>query len=192
MLLTTLAEGLAAYLNTNRSKWTSGSTEVVNAFNPLIEQLDGLEIFVIPGQNIYNIEGSPRRGTVKRHLTYPTLILAIGAPFKDVPDADEFGVANWDEAKKMLDLQEKIEEQAIYYKPEGLSLGSVEAVPPDDINADQRNFVVATTFVYERLGCSSEHASLSLSTGSKESIRSAGIRGSIRSAASSAERQGKR
>lgn len=195
MLITELAEVLKDHLNDTVAVWSPDNlgVSVVNAFDPLIEKLQDLRVFVVPGQNIYNIETSPRgRGSVRSHVMFPTLILAVAAPFKEIVPDSEYGVASWEEAKTLLNLQERIENQALYFKPEGMSLSSMEAIPANEINTDFRNFVVATTLVYEKLGCNLSSEQDSLSLGLRDDTEWEGTRASFRSRLLSDRKQGRR
>ncbi len=161
MLLTTLAEEVTAFLNNDVSIWTPETITVKTELDPYLCLLSELGVYIVPGFIQLNIAAS---GTRPRSRPPPQsnrslfFNLIVSEVFDDLPTGD--GVANWGEAKAIVDTRQRAEERLMQFKSSSsssLTLVSVEPQPIDEAELEVRNFIAMTTFGYEETVCITEH-----------------------------------
>ena len=148
---------MVEHLEQNRECWTVDETLSVTPELDAIRCLDNdLACYVVPGMIDFNIGGSPKR---KRIVSVSGVLFCsfiVATRMESISDDD--GICSWEEAKVLTDTRQRAEEEIIFkFCPPGLNLISVEALPPEDIEVDHRNYLTQTTFGYEIQLCGTQH-----------------------------------
>lgn len=189
MLLTNLVETLVTYLNSNTEVWAEELSIAAKAeLDPSAIVLSDLGVYLVPNFVAYNLEGIKPRGQAIGTNDTLYVDLIVSRVFSELPSGD--GVANWNEAKVLMNIRERCERRLIAWDGVGLTIVSIDPNPLVQLELDHRNFVAITTFGYEQTSCKSEHesnySSGLLSVGTRSQLREA----SIQSVLSSVRRRG--
>jgi hypothetical protein len=179
MLLTDLAESLTAHLNTNKDKWTTEDILVKTELDPMLCMLSALGVYIMPNYILYLIDNAKVRDERVQITQQLMCSLIVSKVFTGLPTGD--GVANWSEAKPIIDTRQRTEECLLEYGNSALTLASVETQDVQEVELDNRNFIALSTFAYEQVVCVSAHVLRSLSVASKRESPLERIRDSIKS-----------
>jgi hypothetical protein len=195
MLLTKLAENVQQRLNDNRDQWAP-ETKAVKA-EVCIDWVTavcspGFKVLVIPELNQYLADDSNSREWVKKLQITKYLSIIVGYTFEEPTYNDT--IATWEESSFILDTRERIEIFLLSqsYEEQKLLITDIESQPVNEQELDRRNFNAITSIGFDQLLCSTPQESNSLSLHSNEVIESAERRASMRRAALSAQRLGRR
>lgn len=195
MLLTELVENVVYRLNQNKSVWVPNGKSVVakpcidwvtEVYNP------GFKVLVVPELNQYLADETNSREWIKNLEVTKYLSILVNYTFEKSTYNDT--AATWDESKLILDTKEHIEKFLIResYQDIKMLITDIESQPINEQELDRRNFNAIITLGFNDLECSSTPRSNSLSNLLTKGTSSAEERVSIRRAALSERKLGRR
>ena len=195
MLLTLLAEQVKARLNANKAIWLPD--EIVTEAEVTIDWVTeicqpGFKILIVPELNQYTADETNSRERIKGLQVTKYLSIIVSYTFKEHTYNDT--AATWAESKFIIDVRERIELFLLQqsYSDLDLLIVDIESQPMNEQELDRRNFNAITSIGFDEQLCDTVQASSSLSTHSSNDTESAEKRASIRRAALSERRLGRR
>lgn len=155
MLLTDLAEAVTAHLNSSPERW-AGSLSVLAKveLDPSKALLPEMGVYILPQFVDYGIEQSRARGAPQVISNTLHISLVVSKVFMDLPIGE--GVANWDEAKIILDVRQRAELWILQFASPPLTVAAVDPNAIEELELDNRNFVALTTFGFQQSSCGTE------------------------------------
>jgi len=155
MLLTELAEAVTAHLNSSPERW-AGDLEVIakTELDPSLTMLKELGVFILPQFVDYNMEVSAARGAPQVFVNMLHVSLIVSKVFEELPI--DVGVANWSEAKVILDIRQRAEIWILQFATPKLTLMAVDPNALEELELDNRNFVALTTFSFQQSSCATK------------------------------------
>lgn len=195
MLLTDLAVNIAERLNKNKSIWNKlplvVDAEVCIDWVSEVCQ-DGYKVLVVPELNQYASDETTTREHVKVLNVNKYISILVGYTFSSLPTNDT--VASWKEMKYIVDTRELLEMFLIKgdYTDLGLNISEIESQPINEQELDRRNFNAVTSIAFNDVLCNSIQEYSFTSGHSIDSIESPETRASIRRAALSERKLGRR
>lgn len=194
MKLTDIAELVAGQLNETKDLWKP-DTWVVKAV-PCIDWVvslgeDGPKVLVVPELNQYLLQGE--RKVVTRLQKQAIITIHVGYTFTH-DELHYSDVAPWETTKLVIDAREAIEEvvATTNYSPQRIACEEIESQPVLEEELNKRNFNASTSFYFEDIQCGSRHELESSLMSSNANTTSPEMRASLRRAALSEKRLGRR
>lgn len=150
--LTTIAELMAAHLNSSPENWGGDAgIEVKTELDPLLCMLPELGVYIVPVTNNYSFQGSHTRGSAKQIYVVSFCSLIVSKVFEDLPTG--VGVTSWEEAKQIVDIRQQAELFLMKLHIPGLTLEEIESSDMEEVQMDVRNFAAITNFGYGQTIC---------------------------------------
>lgn len=142
-------------MNSAPERWAGGLQVLAKTeLDPSKALLDELGVYIMPQFIDYGIEASRPRGQPKILSNTLHVSLVVSKVFVDLPIGS--GVANWDEAKIILDVRQRAELWLMQFSTSSMTIIGAEAEPLEELELNNRNFVALTTFSFEQSSCGTE------------------------------------
>ena len=148
-----LAEQIHTLLRAvNVDNWSKEVT--INVFQLAIDPIETMKgggegVFIVPIVKDYDLSQSNKRTNVISTKAIRRVAITLAFPFA-TKDTQGIDVSTWEEAKKLYDFREEIEETII----NGMS--NIEAVDPEpamETTFDKRYFMAMTEFYFHAVQC---------------------------------------